>query len=50
MKGADDRGSRLMYHARMFVLALLGGVALFLMLIGVVFVGLWLGIWHIEDR
>jgi hypothetical protein len=45
-----DKRDRLMYHARMVAFAFLGGVGLFLALIGVFFVGLWLGIWHIEDR
>jgi hypothetical protein len=50
MQKMDDRRSRLMYHARMFALAVLGGVTIFLALLGVIFLGLWLGIWHIEDR
>ena len=50
MKGEDDKVSRLMYHARMVAFALLCGVGLFLMLIGIYIVGLWFGLWHIQDR
>jgi hypothetical protein len=50
MQRIDDKRSNLMYHARMFALATLGGVALFLMGIGVIVIGLWLGIWHGEFR
>lgn len=50
MKQTDDRASRLMYHARRFALAVLGGVTILLTGMGVIFLFLWLGIWHIEDR
>jgi Na+-transporting methylmalonyl-CoA/oxaloacetate decarboxylase gamma subunit len=50
MKQTHDTRTRLMYHARMFTLAVLGGVTIFLTGMGVIFLFLWLGIWHIEDR
>jgi uncharacterized membrane protein len=50
MRSMDDKGSKLMYHARMFALAVLGALGIFLMVIGVVVIGLWLGVWHIYDR
>jgi hypothetical protein len=50
MKLTDDKLSKPMYHARMFALSALGAVTLFLVLMGVTFLLLWLGIWHIEDR
>ncbi len=46
----DDKRTRLMYHARMFALSVLGAVTIFLTGMGVIFLLLWLGIWHIEDR
>jgi hypothetical protein len=46
----DDRGSKLMYHARMFAFAMLAGIALFLTLVGGFVICAWLEIIHIEDR
>jgi hypothetical protein len=45
-----EKRDKFLYHARMFGFAVVGAVALFLMLMGGIFLMLWLGIWHIEDR
>jgi hypothetical protein len=44
------KGSKLMYHARMFAFAMLAGVAIFLTLVGGFVICAWLEIIHIEDR
>jgi hypothetical protein len=50
VKQEPDIRSRLRYHARMFALAALAAVTIFFALLGVAFVGLWLGLWELEDR
>lgn len=50
MNLTDDQRRKLLYHARMFALSVLGAATLVLSLLGVTFLMLWLGVWHIEDR
>jgi hypothetical protein len=50
MSRPDDTRSKAMYHARMFALALLGALTIFLALIGAFWVLAWLGVLHVEDR
>jgi hypothetical protein len=46
----EDLRSKLPYHARMLAFSLVCGVTIFVLVIGVVFLLLSLGVWHIEDR
>lgn len=50
MNLTDDQRRKLRYHARMLALSVLGAATLVLVFLGVTFLMLWLGVWHIEDR
>ena len=52
MKPARKAGGRsgLKYHAQMFAIAVLCGVALLAAIVGFIWLMLTLGVWHIEDR
>jgi hypothetical protein len=47
---SPERLGKLLYHKRMFAFAVLGAVALFLSVIGFVYIMLLLGVWQTEDR
>lgn len=50
MKLTEDRRTELRYQARMWTLALLGGIVLLLALAGGTWLMLRLGIWQLQDR